>query len=117
MWRQFAPASRGLFKSPTLRNLTLGGNRRYSHNGFFTSLEQMVHFYNTAAVPGAGWNGLPWPPPETPVLADAGGVAFGVLGNVGNLGLTLADEAAIVSFLKTLNDGWSPTAVNGVTVN
>jgi len=117
MWRQFAVASRGLFKTPTVRNLNLGTNRRYSHNGFFTSLEQMVHFYNTAAVPGAGWNGQPWPAPETPVRADAGGLPFGALGNVGNLGLTLAQEADIVAFLKTLNDGWSPTAVNGVAGN
>jgi len=117
MWRQFATASRGLFKTPTVRNLTVGGNRRYGHNGFFTSVEQIVHFYNTAAVPGAGWNGQPWPAPETPVAVDAGGVAFGVLGNVGNLGLTLAQEADLVAFLKTLNDGWSPTAVNGVGGN
>jgi len=117
MWRQFATASLGLFKTPTVRNLNLGTNRRYSHNGFFTSLEQMVHFYNTAAVPGAGWNGQPWPAPETPVRADAGGLPFGALGNVGNLGLTLAQEADIVAFLKTLNDGWSPTAINGVAGN
>jgi hypothetical protein len=39
------------------------------------------------------------------------------LGDIGNLGLTLAQEADLVAFLNTLNDGWSPTAVAGVAGN
>jgi hypothetical protein len=116
-WKQYAADNIGNFKTPTVRNLTMGGNRRYGHNGFFTSLEQVVHFYNTSMVPGAGWNGQPWPPAETPRKADAGGLPVGALGDVGNLGLTDVEEAALVAFLKTLNDGWSPTAVAGVSTN
>lgn len=117
MWKQFANRSMGLFKTPTVRNLNVGGNRRYGHNGFFTSLEQVIHFYNTAAVPGAGWNGQPWPAPETAVIPDAGGLPFGAPGEVGNLGLTDEEEAALVAFLKTLNDDWTPTANRLVSNN
>jgi cytochrome c peroxidase len=117
MWKQFAQQSMGLFKTPTVRNLNRGGNRRYGHNGYFTSLEQIVHFYNTAMVAGAGWNGQPWPPAETPRIADAGGLPVGALGDVGNLGLTPAEEAALVAFLKTLNDDWTPTANRLVSNN
>jgi len=42
---------------------TCGRSRKfvqaYGHNGYFKSLEEIVHFYNTRDVPGAGW-----PPPE-----------------------------------------------------
>jgi len=117
MWKQFTAQSMGLFKTPTCRNLNKGTNRRYGHNGYFTSLEQLIHFYNTAAVPGAGWNGQPWPAPETAVLPDAGGLPFGTLGEVGNLGLTDEEEAALVAFLKTLNDDWTPPANRLVSNN
>ncbi len=60
------------------------------HNGYFKSLDEIVHFYNTRDVPGAGW-----PAPEYPA---------NVTSKVGDLGLTPAEEAAIVAFLKTLSD-------------
>jgi cytochrome c peroxidase len=84
----------GKFKVPTLRNVDKRPNtsfiKAYGHNGYFKSLEGIVHFYNTRDVPGAGW-----PVPE---------YAANMTSEVGNLGLTTAEEEAIVSFLKTLTD-------------
>jgi cytochrome c peroxidase len=109
----------GFFKTPTLRNVNKrkgeGFIKAYTHNGWFKSMESIVHFYNTAAV------GLPtansfdvtrcpdgivtekdalanncWPTPAY------GGGAIPFL--VGDLGLTAEDEAAIVAYLKTLTD-------------
>src|ERR1035437_10115339 len=84
----------GKFKVPTLRNVdtrpSAGFVKAYGHNGYFKSLEQIVPFYNTRDVPGAGW-----PTPE---------YAANMTSEVGNLGLTPAEEQAIVAFLKTLSD-------------
>ena len=53
----------GKQKVPTLRNVDLRPFKKfvkaYGHNGYFKSLEEIVHFYNTRDVPNAGW-----PPPE-----------------------------------------------------
>lgn len=42
---------RGVFKTPTLRNVAKGLDRgfvkAFAHNGWFKSLESIVHFYNT----------------------------------------------------------------------
>jgi hypothetical protein len=48
---------------------------------------------------GAGWNGMPWPPAEVPQNDNAD--------ELGNLGLTLEEEA-IIAFMKTLSDGYEP---------
>jgi cytochrome c peroxidase len=85
------------------------------HNGYFKSLEQVVHFYNTAtllrdplACP-AGTSAAQamsrncWPAPEFDTPNQAGN--FGLLGN---LGLTANEEAALVSYLKTLTDTVTP---------
>ena len=52
-------AINGTFKAPTLRNVdkrpSAGFVKAYMHNGFFKSLPQVVHFYNTrnlTSVPG-----------------------------------------------------------------
>lgn len=89
----------GKVKVPTLRNVGLRPTRNfvkaYSHNGYFKSLEEIVHFYNTRDVPGAGW-----PAPE---------VADNINGTeMGNLGLSHGEELAIVAFLRTLSDGYMP---------
>ena len=97
----------GKHKVMTLRNIDL--TPPYGHNGVFRTLEEIVHFYNTRDVlapcdptlgnndPGFGVTC--WPAPEVPAnVNDA---------ELGNLGLTPAQEAAIVAFLKTLSDGWS----------
>lgn len=91
----------GKFKVSTLRNIEL--TAPYGHNGVFATLEQIVHFYNTrdtlgevpdAADPGFGVTG--WPKPEVPETVNKT--------ELGNLGLTEEEEAAIVAFLKTLTD-------------
>ena len=85
----------GKFKVPTLRNVDLRPNRQfvkaYGHNAYFKSLKEIVHFYNTRDTGN-------WPPPETPQNMNTT--------EVGNLGLTSHEEDLIVSFLKTLSDGW-----------
>jgi len=129
----------GFFKTPTLRNVDKrkgkGFIKAYAHNGWFKSMESIVHFYNTAFLgncvvdPGTGEDctgrgevpysattaakfGITrcagvvtekdalakncWPAPEF----DRGAIPF----LVGDLGLTSADEAAIVAYLKTLTD-------------
>jgi cytochrome c peroxidase len=84
-----------VFKVPTLRNVDLRPNRQfvkaYGHNAYFKSLKEIVHFYNTRDTGN-------WPPPETPQNMNTT--------EVGNLGLTSHEEDLIVSFLKTLSDGW-----------
>lgn len=91
----------GKHKVPTLRNVDLrtpGLVKAYGHNGYFKSLEEIVHFYNTRDVPGAGWKGMPWPEPE---VSDNVNTA-----ELGDLGLTEKQEADLVAFLKTLSDGY-----------
>ncbi|MFO0840103.1 MAG: cytochrome c peroxidase [Phycisphaerae bacterium] len=87
----------GKQKVPTLRNVArrpkIGFVKAFGHNGFFKSLEQIVHFYNTRDV-------LSWPPPEVPDNVNRD--------ELGDLGLTPEEEAAIVAFLRTLSDGYVP---------
>jgi len=89
----------GKQKVPTLRNVDLRPTKHfikaYAHNGYFKSLEELVHFYNTRDVPGAGW-----PAPEVAVNINTT--------EMGNVGLTKGEELAIVAFLKTLSDGYIP---------
>jgi cytochrome c peroxidase len=87
----------GKMKVPTLRNVDKrphsGFIKAFGHNGFFKSLEDIMHFYNTRDVED-------WPPPEIPVNVNTD--------ELGDLGLTAAEEAAIVAFMKTLSDGYIP---------
>jgi cytochrome c peroxidase len=89
----------GKHKVPTLRNVGLQPAKKftkaYGHNGYFKSLDEIVRFYNTRDVPGAGW-----PLPE--VAANVNTT------EMGNLGLNHGEELAIVEFLKTLSDGYVP---------
>ncbi|MGA1842545.1 MAG: cytochrome-c peroxidase [bacterium] len=82
---------RGKFKVMTLRNIEI--TLPYGHNGFFKTLKDIVHFYNTRDVPDAGWD-----PPEVPKNVNTE--------ELGDLGLSDEDEDAIVEFLKTLTDGF-----------
>ena len=84
----------GAFKVPSLRNVAR--TAPYGHNGVFRSLPEIVHFYNTRDVPGAGWNGVGWSPPEVPETVNTQ--------ELGNLGLTSAEEAELVAFLHALSD-------------
>ncbi len=88
----FAGVNYGKHKTPTLRNVDKrpypGFVKAFGHNGVFKSLEEIVRFYNTRDVGE-------WPPPE---------VGANLSPLLGNLGLTPAEEAALVAFMKTLSD-------------
>jgi cytochrome c peroxidase len=103
----------GKHKVPTLRNVDLRPNegfvKAYGHNGYFKTLDGIVHFYNTRDVlptcPGAyteaqALDANCWPVPEVAINVNTG--------ELGNLELTPEEEAAIVAFLKTLSDGFQP---------
>ena len=108
----FADANMGKQKVPTLRNVDLrpgnGFTKAYTHNGYFKTLEGVVNFYNTRDVKPACPDPLTteadalaqncWPAPE---VADNVNTD-----ELGNLGLTAAEEAALVAFMKTLSDGY-----------
>jgi cytochrome c peroxidase len=91
-------AELGKHKVPTLRNVDLrpyaGFVKAYGHNGYFKSLEEITHFYNTRDVDPM------WPDPEVSMNVNED--------ELGNLGLTPEEEAAIVAFMKTLSDGYMP---------
>ncbi len=103
-YSQSVEENNGKHKVPTLRNVDKKPHKSfikaYGHNGYFKSLEEIVHFYNTRDVPGAGWKGEPWPPAEVSVNVNKV--------EMGNLSLTQQDESDIVAFLKTLSDGYKP---------
>jgi cytochrome c peroxidase len=110
----YVDENRGKQRVPTLRNVAAapfpGAIKAYTHNGYFKTLKQTVHFYNTRDVKPA------CPDPFTPVdIAIVSGcwpepeVAENVnVEELGNLHLTDAQEDAIVAFLETLTDGWTP---------
>ena len=83
--------------------------KEFFHNGYIKSLKQLVHFYNTRDVfPFPVTSGhCPanktekvdcWPQPEVPATIDM---------TVGKLNLTDHEEDLIVTFLQTLNDGFT----------
>ena len=82
--------SKGKFRVPSLRNIAL--TAPYFHNGVFSSLEEVVRFYNKR---DSGVFGLP--EINQNVNHD----------ELGNLNLTEQEEEAIVSFLRTLTDGYA----------
>jgi cytochrome c peroxidase len=101
----------GKHKVPTLRNVDKRPYpdfvKAFGHNGYFKDLKAIVHFYNVRDVlPQCGKQQNPkpgtncWPEPEVSENINTT--------ELGNLGLTEAEEMAIVAFLRTLSDGWSP---------
>jgi cytochrome c peroxidase len=94
-WQALAAENYGKHKVPTLRNVDKRPNehyaKAYTHNGFFTSLKEVVNFYNTRDVAS-------WPLPEVPETINTD--------ELGNLGLTDEEEDAIVEFMQTLSDGY-----------
>ncbi len=91
----------GKFKVSSLRNLSR--TAPYSHNGFFATIYDIVHFYNTrdalftctgtpGEIPGINC----WPEPEVFATVNDS--------ELGNLGLTLQQEQKLVMFLETLDD-------------
>lgn len=85
------PGENGKFKVMSLRNIGL--TAPYAHNGFFLTLGEITHFYNTRDLPGV------WPLSEYPDTVN--------FDELGNLGLSNADEDALVEFMKTLSDGYT----------
>jgi cytochrome c peroxidase len=107
-WARAAAGERGKHKVPTLRNVDKrpapGFVKAYGHNGAFKSLEAIVHFYNTRDVLprcAEGFAGVVgetcWPPPEVAEHVNTE--------ELGDLGLSADEEAALVAFLRTLSDG------------
>jgi len=99
----------GKFKVPTLRNVDKRPSpdlvKAFGHNGYFKSLKEIVHFYNTRDVlgrcekmsdPTPGLNC--WPEPEVSSNLNRE--------ELGKLGLTDQEEEAIVAFMMTLSDGY-----------
>ncbi|WP_139556451.1 cytochrome-c peroxidase [Methylotetracoccus oryzae] len=120
------PQHLGLFRTATLRNVDKrpypGFVKAYGHNGWFKSLESIVHFYNTGFIPdGDAYASSTaaafhitrcssdkitekeakrlncWPKPENPGTTALGAV-------IGDLKLNSCDEKAIVAYMKTLSD-------------
>lgn len=80
----------GRFKTPTLRNVAR--TAPYMHSGIFSSLEEVLDFYNTRDVnPKFGQ-------PEVPITMNKD--------MMGDLHLSKQDIQDIIAFLNTLNDGY-----------
>lgn len=127
---------RGFQKTTTVRNVDKRKDidfiKAYTHNGWFKSLESIVHFYNTGFIgqPTANSFGVTrcpdgvetekdalanncWPAPAYANARQPGSPTFGAPlggGRFGDLNLTLEEEAAIVAYLKTLTDTYTPKA-------
>jgi cytochrome c peroxidase len=107
-WTNLAPKFDAKFQVPTLRNVDMRPTpdfvKAYMHNGYFKSLKEVVHFYNTRdALPkcAAGEPGEKltcWPAPENSTNLNKR--------QLGDLHLTDQEEDALVSFLQTLTDGY-----------
>ncbi len=123
-WSDLADENMGKQKVPTLRNVGKAPGKKfpkaYTHNGYFKSLWSTVHFYNTRDTKGSkNSKGAKsskgtcsdlftteaealkmdcWPAPE--IAANVNDA------ELGDLGLTLEEEEAIVAFMETLSDGY-----------
>jgi cytochrome c peroxidase len=112
-WAKQASGNQGRMQVPTLRNVDKRPYRAfvkaYMHNAYFTSLKAVVHFYNTRDVlprcksHDVGEGTTCWPAPESTDNMNTK--------RVGRLGLSDAEEDAIVSFMQTLTDGFMPANV------
>jgi cytochrome c peroxidase len=95
----YAAENYGKHKVPTLRNVDLRPKedfvKAYMHNGFFKSLKDVVHFYNTRDIADEKW-------PEPEIAANINKT------ELGDLGLTPEEEEAIVLFMKALSDRKKP---------
>lgn len=76
----------GAMKSPSLRNVAV--RPRFMHDGRFTTLEQVVDFYDSGVQPN---------PALDPRLRTPNGAPR-------RLGLTTAEKRGLVAFMKTLTD-------------
>jgi len=111
-WKFFVlcRALQARFQVPTLRNVDKRPYpafvKAYGHNGYFTSLKSIVHFYNTRDVlprckpNDPGETTTCWPAPESTENLDTS--------KVGHLGLTDTEESSLVSLMQTLTDDFTP---------
>lgn len=111
-WEEKAAENMGKQKVPTLRNVDKrygnGYPKAFTHNGYFKSLKSIVHFYNTRDIKDTCLNPFTtekdalkmdcWPEPEVAANVNTD--------ELGNLGLTDAEEDAVVTFMNTLSDGF-----------
>jgi cytochrome c peroxidase len=92
-------AHEGKVKVPTLRNVAKKPDpqfvKAYLHNGVFKSVKDVVRFYNLRDVTKDKYL---LPDVKANINRD----------DLGNLGLTPAEEDDIVAFLETLSDGYVP---------
>jgi cytochrome c peroxidase len=113
-WGTHLPQFEGKFQTSTARDAAMvpyrGFVKAYMHNGYLTSLKEVVHFYNTRDVypypvesgncpSGTVEKVTCWPMPE-----DSNNLNT----TIGKLGLSPVEEDDIVSFLNTLVDGYKP---------
>jgi cytochrome c peroxidase len=116
-WITLASKFEAKFQVATLRNVDMRPTpefvKAYMHNGYFKSLKEVVHFYNTRDALPRCETGDPgekvtcWPAPEDATNLNKR--------QLGNLKLTNQEEDVLVSFLKTLTDGYKvprPQAAN-----
>lgn len=109
IYAPFASFLDGKQKVPTLRNVDARADadspRAYMHNGYFKTLKGVVHFYNTRDVLPVCATDLTeaealaqkcWPAAEVPATVNHD--------ELGDLGLTDAEEDDVVAFMKTLTD-------------
>jgi cytochrome c peroxidase len=106
-WRALAPKFDGRFRTVTVRNVDKRPYpefvKAYGENGYFKSLKEIVHFYNTrdtlphCAVDSPGEGVTCWPVPEVPRNLNT---------TCCDLGLTDRQEDDLVAFLLTLTDGY-----------
>ena len=103
-------ANFGKHKTPSLRNVDKRPYaefvKAYGHNGYFKSLQEIIHFYNlrdvlpecTVPDPPKDMMGAAtcFPPPE--VAENINAI------DMGNLGLTPQEGMALILFMKTLSD-------------
>jgi cytochrome c peroxidase len=129
-WKQYAPTVDGQMQVSSVRDVASTPpqcptteapgpyfQKAFFHNGYFKSLKQVVHFYNTRdkyAYPvtsghcpkGTTEKVDCWPMPEVRNNIDM---------TSGNLGLTDEEENQIVAFLQTLSDGFTRPYLNSDT--
>jgi len=129
-WKQYAPTVDGQMQVSSVRDVASTPpqcptteapgpyfQKAFFHNGYFKSLKQVVHFYNTRdkygypVTSGHCPKGTTekvdcWPMPEVRNNIDM---------TSGNLGLTDEEENQIVAFLQTLSDGFTRPYLNNDT--
>lgn len=90
------PSLIGAFRVPSLRNIAV--TSPYMHNGVFSNLDTVIHFYNSRDKLGAKnpETGKLWREAEFDLTKNAE--------EMGDLGLSLDEIEWLIAFLKTLTD-------------